>query len=91
MAAVKKKKSAKVKFELARSAILGIAVVVFCLFVWTFIFGVWAGQSMLAPQGEMTGKKRSTVTIRKKLTIMPEGVEDVSLPLIRAEKKKRGP
>ncbi|PID55514.1 hypothetical protein CSB45_15635 [candidate division KSB3 bacterium] len=91
MATAKKKKPGKVKFELARSAVLGIAVVVFCLFLWTFIFGVWAGQSMLAPQGEAASKKKSSITLRKKLTVMPQASEEIPPPFIRAEKKKRGP
>lgn len=39
----------KIRFELSLGAIGGIAVVVFCLFLWMFLFGVWAGQSLLFP------------------------------------------
>lgn len=39
----------KIKFELTRSAIAGIGVVCFCIFLWMFLFGVWAGQSLLLP------------------------------------------
>jgi len=46
----------KIKFELSLGAIGGIAVVVFCLFLWMFLFGVWAGQSLLFPNyGKSTG------------------------------------
>lgn len=47
--AQRKKRPAKVKFELTRSGIGGIAVVCFCIFLWMFLFGVWAGQSLLKP------------------------------------------
>ncbi len=90
--AARRKKTARVRFELARSAIAGIAVVVFCLFLWTFIFGVWAGQSMLAPQGERERTGKKSVVINKKITIVPEEISARGQPpLIRAVKKKREP
>lgn len=46
----------KIKFELSLGAIGGIAVVLFCLLLWMFLFGVWAGQSLLFPNyGKSTG------------------------------------
>lgn len=47
MATRRKPKPKKLKFELTKSAIGGIGVVVFCLFLWMFLLGVWAGQSVL--------------------------------------------
>jgi len=49
MATRKKRSRPKVKFELTRSGIGSIAVVGFCMFLWMFLFGVWAGQSLLKP------------------------------------------
>ncbi len=50
MAPRKRKKAVKkVKFQLTRSGIAGIGVVCFCIFLWMFLFGVWAGQSLLFP------------------------------------------
>ena len=45
----RKKPVKKVKFQLTRSGIAGIGVVCFCIFLWMFLFGVWAGQSLLFP------------------------------------------
>ncbi len=45
----KKKKVTKIKFELAKGSIAGVAVVCFCLFLWMFLAGVWTGQSILSP------------------------------------------
>jgi hypothetical protein len=45
----RKKPVKKVKFQLTRSGIAGIAVVCFCVFLWMFILGVWAGQFLLFP------------------------------------------
>lgn len=45
----RKKPVKKVKFQLTRSSIAGIGVVCFCIFLWMFLIGVWAGQSFLYP------------------------------------------
>ncbi len=49
MAAGKRKQVKKYRFELTRGAISGIGVVCFCIFLWMFLLGVWAGQSLLMP------------------------------------------
>ncbi len=84
----RKKTAQKVKFELAKSSIGGIAVVVFCLFLWTFIFGVWAGQSILALQGPSARKESNSVQRKteKKLQVTPQ-TENRVPPFIRARKK----
>jgi hypothetical protein len=75
MVVVRKKQAKKIKFELTGSAIGGIAVIVFCLFLWMFLLGVWAGQSILLPNYE----KRTEVTEEKS--------KAVELPVINANKK----
>lgn len=35
--------------QLGLSGIAGIGVVVFCLFLWMFLLGIWAGQTILYP------------------------------------------
>jgi|GEM_PF-680125 len=45
----RKKPVKKIKFQLTFSGIAGIGVVCFCVFLWMFLFGVWAGQSLLYP------------------------------------------
>lgn len=49
VATAKRKQVKKYKFELTRSAIGGIGVVCFCIFLWMFLLGVWTGQSLLMP------------------------------------------
>lgn len=49
MAQRRKPKAKKLKFELSKSGVGGIAVIVFCLFLWMFLLGVWAGQTLLSP------------------------------------------
>lgn len=75
MAAVRKSQVKKLRFELTWSAVAGVAVIVFCLFLWMFLLGVWAGQSLLSPVYE----KKQTVAEDKGQTPRPS--------VIRAEKK----
>ena len=49
MATQKKRRQTKIKFELTRTGIGSIAIICFCIFLWMFLFGVWAGQSLLYP------------------------------------------
>ncbi len=54
--AARKRSHAKIKFELTRSSIGGIAIVCFCIFLWMFLLGVWAGQSLLRPSEPLTAE-----------------------------------
>lgn len=49
MATRRKPPVKKIKFELTRSGVIGVGVVCFCIFLWMFLLGVWAGQTMLLP------------------------------------------
>lgn len=50
MAAPRKKQARKFRFELSASAIAGVGVVLFCIFLWMFLLGVWTGESVLRPR-----------------------------------------
>jgi hypothetical protein len=52
MVAKGKPRGRRLRFELSWSAVAGLAVVAFCLFLWMFLLGVWAGQSLLRPPVE---------------------------------------
>ncbi len=39
-----------VRFELGLGGMLGLVVVCFCIFLWLFLLGVWAGQTVLSPE-----------------------------------------
>lgn len=45
----KRKNPGAFKFQLSWSGLAGVTVVAFCLFLWMFILGVWAGQTILLP------------------------------------------
>lgn len=75
MAVRRKPQAKKLKFELTKSAVAGIAVIIFCLFLWMFLIGVWAGQSLLLPTYEKNGD------------VAKEPVQKIGPLVIRAEKK----
>ena len=47
MARARRKKKKSIKFELSVWGLLGVATVCFCIFLWMFLLGVWAGQTIL--------------------------------------------
>lgn len=75
MAVRRKPQAKKLKFELTKSAIAGIAVITFCLFLWMFLLGVWTGQSLLLPAYEKDG------------VVAGNSVQQIGPLVIRAEKK----
>ncbi|MFH7320165.1 hypothetical protein ACHHRT_06050 [Desulfurivibrio sp. D14AmB] len=50
MAATRRsKKKVAVKLELGWGGLVSLAVVAFCIFLWMFLLGLWAGQTILTP------------------------------------------
>ena len=78
----RKKPIKKVKFQLTRSGIVGIGVVVFCIFLWMFLVGVWAGQSLLYPP---VYKQKPAESIRDS----GEGKQILDVIQLEAKKKKK--
>jgi hypothetical protein len=64
MAGTPRKKVKKVKFELTRSAIAGVGVVCFCIFLWMFLLGFWAGESLLRPSNPGMSEVGKTALIK---------------------------
>jgi hypothetical protein len=82
MVARKGKKAVKtIKFQVTKSGIAGIGVVCFCVFLWMFLLGVWAGQSLLFPP--VAADQLAPV-----LHDSGEGKEVFDVIRIEAEKKK---
>jgi hypothetical protein len=67
------------RFQLTLGGIGGIAVVCFCLFVWMFLLGIWAGQTILLSAAPTVAAKKSSGLFsgnnsREKVQILvPEG------------------
>jgi hypothetical protein len=51
MARSRRKKKKKIKFEVTIGGLFGIGIVIFCIFLWMFLVGIWAGQTILLPAG----------------------------------------
>lgn len=85
-----KKKAAKLKFEVSRSGLGGLAIVLFCLFVWCFIFGVWAGQSLLPGERAAADADagKSTVKLAKMKILSSRQHEDGEHPPLLTPEKK---
>jgi len=49
--AKKKKKRFAVRFELGFGGLLAVTVVCLCIFMWMFLLGIWAGQTLLQSGG----------------------------------------
>ena len=82
MATKKKKKRSPKKtyrFQLTLPGIGGIAVVCFCLFLWMFLLGIWAGQTFLLP----SAKPGDISTARK------TGSNDKSIETLTSLSKKK--
>ena len=75
MALRRKPKVKKLKFELTKSGVGGIGVIVFCLFLWMFLLGVWAGQTLLSPFDSPSGG------------VVKKQQDSDATQLIRADKK----
>ena len=57
----KKRKPKKTfRFQLTLGGIIGIGVVSFCLFMWMFLLGIWAGQTILLPTAPADQSVRAT-------------------------------
>jgi len=47
----KSRKKKKIKFELSPGGLLGVGAVLFCIFLWMFLLGIWVGQAVLPLAG----------------------------------------
>jgi len=63
----KKRKPQKTfRFQLTLGGIIGIGVVSFCLFMWMFLLGIWAGQTILLPSAPSAKAKKNTTSYIEK-------------------------
>ena len=60
-----RKKKFSVKFELSPKGLIGATIVCLCIFLWMFLLGVWAGQTILnTPPGSGSVVKKGTIKKR---------------------------
>jgi hypothetical protein len=65
MAATPRKQVKKIRFELTRSAIAGVGVICFCLFLWMFLLGVWTSESLLKSAAPGKTEPHKAVIVKK--------------------------
>ena len=62
------KKAKPFRFELGWGGMFGLVTVCFCLFLWMFLLGLWAGQTILLPTGDrktsLAGKPAQQSSVR---------------------------
>lgn len=83
MAAARKKKKKPGKtfrFQLTLTGILGIGIVCFCLFMWMFLLGVWAGQTILLPAAKPSvtgsaGRAADPPAARTEIEVLDRGAK----------------
>jgi cell division septation protein DedD len=72
MAVGNRKKRFSIKFELSPAGLLGVGVVCFCIFLWMFLLGVWAGQTVLT-----TGSYQIAGPVKDKPASSPVQVQEI--------------
>jgi hypothetical protein len=55
MALRKRKKKITIRFELGLWGIFSLGVICFCIFLWMFLLGIWAGQTVFEPDSSRWG------------------------------------
>jgi len=52
----RRKKQKLIRFEISLMGLVGIGVVCFCIFLWMFLLGIWAGQTILVSAAGPAGQ-----------------------------------
>jgi len=81
MAARRKPKPKKLRFEVTKSGVAGIGVIAFCLFLWMFLLGIWVGQTMLKPAD---ATKNVTAAVQK-IQLKPLVIKAEKKPVKKAD------
>lgn len=80
-ASPKKKSTPAFTFSLGWLGVASVTVVALCIFLWMFMLGVWAGQTVLLPP-----KENAAQSVSK--PVKENGKQDKNLPVIEPISKK---
>lgn len=73
MARSRKQRRFAINFELGIFGFMGLGIVTFCIFLWMFLLGIWAGQTVLLPEAGSATKggltKLATSILQKQATM----------------------
>lgn len=86
---VQKKKGKRLSFELSLKGLLGLGVVIFCIFLWMFLLGIWAGQTVLLSdreKGDITSLSRAGSVLKNETRKLGERVSLVKEKVLPQQK-----
>ena len=75
-----------VTFHLSLNGIAGIALTAFCLFLWMFFLGMWAGRTIISPCPSVPVEQLTTSEVRPADT---DETDDSAICVQPRERKKR--
>jgi len=87
MAQARKKNTAAIHFELTWWGLFGLGIGCFCIFIWMFLLGVWAGQTVLMPPSDRIERpelKSLADSVLNEISRMPSG-SDIGRPAATTE------
>jgi hypothetical protein len=66
------------RFQLTPGGVIGIGIVCFCLLMWMFLLGIWAGQTILLPSAPSKKSAKGSSALSGKNSppvqvLIPEG------------------
>ncbi|MCI5212149.1 MAG: hypothetical protein D3910_25980 [Candidatus Electrothrix sp. ATG2] len=85
-AAQKKAPVKHVTFHLSLNGIAGIALVAFCLFLWMFFLGMWAGRTIISPCPSVPVEQ---VTVQEAKLANTDRTDESAICVQPRERKKR--
>lgn len=86
MAELSRKKKPFIRLELSFSGFLGLGVVIFCVFFWMFLLGIWSGQTVLQPESTASDKSLS-LSPKKMITSWWSGARTAMNGVLRPKPK----
>ena len=90
MAREKRKKGFSIKFDLSPAGLLGVGVVLFCIFLWMFLLGIWSGQTVLTSgKYEMSETNKTPAKVEQVETLKPGKVKEKAVPAPITKKEKK--
>ena len=86
-AEIQEESSGGITFQLSPGGIAGIGLVLFCLFFWIFLLGIWAGQTILHSPQQLAAAPPADN--RQADNAAPAYIENPAVEIIRPEEKKK--
>lgn len=84
---IQEESSGSITFQLSPGGIAGIGVVLFCLFFWIFLLGIWAGQTILHSPQQLA--ETLPADSRQTENPAPAYIENRAVEILRPEEKKK--